>query len=356
MLTVCKFGGSSLSDSARFLNAAEVVRQDPDRRVVVVSAAGKRFDGDAKITDLLYLCHAHLVHGVSCWDLYRRVRERYAEIWDGCGLALDLGPVFDEIYENLGTSEDYAASRGEYLTARLMAELLDYTFIDAKDWLRFSYDGKIDQTASYEALSDLAGEQRVVTPGFYGALPNGAVHTLSRGGSDVTGAMAAAALHADLYENWTDVPGILEADPRVIPTAKPMDYLRYSQLSRLTQCGLQVLHRDAVEPVRQAGIPMRICAASQPEAPGTLVCQDCPAQRLSMAGSRGLTLPGHPGKLAVVGAVFPKGRGPDLLAALEGLDHVVLTVDEEELRLLTAEGDYPEAVKQLYARAKKIFS
>ena len=346
MLTIAKFGGSSLADSARFLQAAALVRQDPARQVVVVSAAGKRQAGDCKITDLLYLCHAHLVHGVSCWDLFRRVRQRYLEIRDGCGLSTDLEPVLDTIYEHLGRSADYAASRGEYLSARLMADLLGYQFVDAADWLRFTYDGQVDYAASRTALRSLAAGRRVVTPGFYGCLPDGSIHTFSRGGSDVTGALAAAILEANLYENWTDVPGVLEADPKLIPEAAPLARISYGQLQQLSEAGMQVLHEDAVAPVRRAGIPLNIRSTREPEKPGTMICEDCLTTGLALAGRRNLTLPGQPGTLALLAAAFP--RDWDLTAALDQVDHVCLVREPGALRVLLADRDYPEAVRRLY--------
>ena len=273
MLKVTKFGGSSLCDSAGFSRVREIVLADPARRVVVVSAAGRRHAADHKITDLLYLCHAHLQYGVSCWDLWRRIADRYREIRDGCCLTLPIEAELDAIYAAMrrDTPQDWIVSRGEYLSARLMADLLGFEFVDAKDWLLFDAAGRVRQAASYAALGSLADGRKIVTPGFYGALPDGAVHTLPRGGSDVTGALAAAALHADLYENWTDVAGVLAADPRLIQNPAPVGQLRYEELQTLSRVGMQILHEDAVAPVRQAQIPLRICNAFEPEKPGTLV-------------------------------------------------------------------------------------
>ena len=237
------------------------------------AAAGRRHAADHKITDLLYLCHAHLQYGVSCWDLWRRIADRYREIRDGCCLTLPIEAELDAIYAAMrrDTPRDWIVSRGEYLSARLMADLLGFEFVDAKDWLLFDAAGRIRQAASYAALGSLADGRKIVTPGFYGALPDGAVHTLPRGGSDVTGALAAAALHADLYENWTDVAGVLAADPRLIQNPAPVGQLRYEELQTLSRVGMQILHEDAVAPVRQAQIPLRICSTLEPETPGTLV-------------------------------------------------------------------------------------
>lgn len=354
MLKVAKFGGSSLADSQCFLRAAKLIRDDPARRVVVVSAAGKRRPGDAKITDLLYLCNTHLTCGVSCWDLFRRIRERYMEIRDGCGLSLALDEEFEAVYNSLSVSPDLAASRGEYLSARLMAALLDYQFCDAALWLRFGHDGQVDHAASRKALRELAEDRPVVLPGFYGTGADGQVRVFSRGGSDVTGALAAAFLDADLYENWTDVPGVLSADPRVTDLAQPVPSLRYEQLQFLTAAGLQVLHPDAVEPVARQSIPLRICSTRQPELPGTVISAEGMSERLATAGRKGLRVEGVPGAVALGAAVFPEGWWPRLKKGLEQVDHVVVSQTEESVRFLTGSKDLAAAVELLHKAADGI--
>ncbi len=297
MLKIAKFGGSSLADASRFLRVRDVVLSDVSRRVVVVSAAGKRHAGDHKITDLLYLCHAHLSYGVSCWDLWRRICDRYIDIRNGCSLQYPIEQELERIYSGLTpqTSRDDIASRGEYLSALLMAELLGFTFVDASDWLRFDYAGRVLLEESCASLQTLADGRKIVTPGFYGALPNGAIHTFSRGGSDVTGSIAAAALHADLYENWTDVTGILAADPRIVPNPASITQLSYEELQALSQVGTQVLHESAVEPVRQRQIPLQIRNTWQPELPGTRIGfqhTDCVPETslVGLAGRRRLAM------------------------------------------------------------------
>ena len=288
MLKVCKFGGSSLADASRFLRVREIVSGDAARRVVVVSAAGRRHAGDQKITDLLYLCHAHLRYGVSCWELWRRVCDRYLAIRDGCGLKFPVERELEKIYSAFGarTEQDWLVSRGEYLAARLMAELLGFAFVDASEWLLFGYDGSVRQAESYAKLASLADGRKIVTPGFYGTLPDGRIHTFSRGGSDVTGALAAAALRADVYENWTDVPGVLTADPRIVEHPAPIAQLSYAELGQLSQTGTQVLHESAVEPVRALQIPLQIRSTLQPELPGTLI-QTRPGEGSGIAGFAG---------------------------------------------------------------------
>ena len=324
MLAIAKFGGSSLSCAANWKRVREIVTGDIARRVIVVSAAGKRHADDHKITDLLYLCHAHLRYGVPCWELWRKIAGRYLAIRDECAINFPIEDELDAIYENLSpqTSADFLASRGENLSAKLMAAYLGFSFVDAASWLQFDYAGNVLTDSSYAALSSLADGRKIVTPGFYGALPDGKIHTLPRGGSDVTGALAAAALHADLYENWTDVTGVLAADPRLIQNPAPVGQLRYEELQTLSRVGMQILHEDAVAPVRQAQIPLRICNTHDPENPGTLVRpqmepgegQICFAGRRQLAMLR-LTCPQEPDAETKLADVLEQARHFDAGAA-----------------------------------------
>lgn len=276
MLKVAKFGGSSMADAVQFAKVKAIVEADDARRVIVVSAPGKRYKDDHKVTDLLYLCSAHLKYGVSCEKIFALIRQRYQQIADDCGLSLDLAAEFDALWQRMCSGEadeEYLASRGEYFAARLMAEYLGYTFLDAALWLRFKFDGTVDQEASYEALRKAADGQRVVSPGFYGAMPDGRVVTLTRGGSDITGALAAAALNADVYENWTDVSGILMADPRIVPDPLPIERITYNELRELSFVGAQVLHEGTVFPVREKNIPLNIRNTNAPDHPGTLIME-----------------------------------------------------------------------------------
>ena len=258
MLKVAKFGGSSMADAGQYQKIRDIIRSDPSRRVVVVSAAGKRSAGDNKITDLLYLCYAHLQYGVNCDAVFQMICDRYIAIRDECAIDYPIEDDLDAIYESLSarTSADELASRGEYLAAKLMAAYLGFSFVDAKSWLQFDYAGNVLQEASYAALQTLADGRKIVTPGFYGVLPDGRVHTFPRGGSDITGSLAAAALHADVYENWTDVPGILAADPKIVKRPAPIETLSYPELQLLSAAGTQVLHESAVAPVRERQIPL----------------------------------------------------------------------------------------------------
>ena len=273
MLKVLKFGGSSMADARQFEKVKSIVQADPARRVVIVSAAGKRFSDDHKLTDLLYLCHAHLKYGVSCDNVFDMIRSRYMEIRDDLGLQTDLETEFDALRRKMdkGISQDELVSRGEYFAAQLMADYLGYYFLDSELWLKFNLDGTVDQETSYEALSRAASGRRVVIPGFYGAMPDGTIKTFTRGGSDITGALAAAALNADVYENWTDVSGFLMADPRIVSDPLPIERITYSELRELSYIGAQVLHEGTIFPVREKNIPLNIRNTNQPDHPGTMI-------------------------------------------------------------------------------------
>ncbi len=277
MLKVVKFGGSSLASAEQFARVKAIVEADPARKVVVVSAPGKRFGGDTKVTDLLYICHAHIKYNAPFEDVFDDIASRYREIAAGCGLKQDLEAEFESVKQSIKKipTADAIASRGEYLNAKLMAEYLGYTFIDSKDWLCFNYDGRVDFERSYTALKELfARSGRVVLPGFYGAMPDGEIKTFTRGGSDVTGAIAAAALDADAYENWTDVSGILMADPRIVENPRPIEQVTFGELRELSYMGADVLHEETVFPVRQKNIPLYIKNTNDPAARGTLILEE----------------------------------------------------------------------------------
>ena len=277
MLKVTKFGGSSMADAGQYRKVREIIMADPSRKVVVVSAAGKRFKEDHKLTDLLYLCHAHTQYGVDCTNVFNMITSRYLEIRDELELNLDLESEFAALKARLDkkrVTQDELVSRGEYFSAKLMAAYLGYNFVDAADWVKFNMDGTVNQEASYEAFRDAAAGQGVVTPGFYGAMPGGHIKTFSRGGSDITGAYAAAALEADVYENWTDVSGILMADPRIVENPMTIPQVTYDELRELSYSGAQVLHEGTIFPVREKGIPVNIRNTNAPDHPGTIIQEE----------------------------------------------------------------------------------
>ena len=275
-MKVVKFGGSSMADAGQYRKIREILQADPARKVVIVSAAGKRFKNDHKITDLLYLCHAHTQYGVDCSNVFEMIASRYQEIRDDLGIQLDLETEFADLKKRLDAkqvSQDELASRGEYFSAKLMAAYLGFQFIDAADWIKFNFDGSVDQKNSYEALRARITDAGAVIPGFYGLMPDGHIRTFSRGGSDITGALAAAALDAQVYENWTDVSGILMADPRIVENPETIPEVTYDELRELSYSGAQVLHEGTIFPVREKNIPLNIRNTNAPEDPGTLIME-----------------------------------------------------------------------------------
>ena len=299
MLKVVKFGGSSVASAQQFRKVKHIIESDPSRRVVVASAAGKRTPDDHKMTDLLYLVQAHLKYGVSAEDILDTLRSRLVEIRDELGLAFRIEDEFDAWAGSLNkeSNVDEIVSRGEYFTSRLLAEFLGYAFADAKDCVFFGYDGRIDEQKTYEAIGHICSEkERVVIPGFYGQMPGGRIKVLSRGGSDVTGALAAAAVGADVYENWTDVSGILMADPRIVDDPRSIRQITYAELKELTLMGASVLHEDAVDPVRRTGIALNIRNTNEPGDPGTMIVEkvvdepDDPHFITGLAGKRNFSI------------------------------------------------------------------
>lgn len=271
---VVKFGGSSLADAVQFQKVIDIIRADETRRYVVPSAPGKRFDGDFKVTDKLYECHNTAKAGGDFRAVLTVIKKRYQDIIDGLSLSLDLSEEFRVIEETIaaGCDSDYVASRGEYLNGIVLAKALGYDFIDAKDVLFFDADGFLDVYKTQKVMSTvLKLHTRAVIPGFYGARQDGSVQTFSRGGSDISGSVVARACDADLYENWTDVSGFLVADPRIVKNPKTIGVITYHELRELSYRGANVLHEDAIFPVRMAGIPINIRNTNRPEDPGTMI-------------------------------------------------------------------------------------
>lgn len=271
---VTKFGGSSLADSIHFKKVKNILESNPERKYIIPSAPGKSSFKDFKITDLLYLCHAHVKSGISLDDVFKLISERYKSIVDDLNLNLDLTSYLNIIKTDIenGASVDYTASRGEYLNGIILANYLNIDFIDAKDVIKFNKYGTLNIEETYVALKDnLSNHERAVIPGFYGSNEHGDIVTFSRGGSDITGALVAASINAKLYENWTDVSGFLMADPRIVNNPKKIKTITYGELRELSYMGASVLHEEAVFPVRTSGIPINIRNTNEPENEGTLI-------------------------------------------------------------------------------------
>ena len=342
---VAKFGGSSVADAAQLRKVEKIVRQDPNRRVVVVSAPGKRSNEDIKITDLLYRCHDCVREGKSFDSIFDTIADRYRSIVRELGLAMDierdLSVVRDRMMES--TTPDFAASRGEYLTAKIAASLLGSQFVDAAEIIRFEPSGRYQIEETTAAISSrLNGVGKVVVPGFYGATPDGSIRTFSRGGSDITGALLARGLGADVYENWTDVSGVLMADPRIVSSPRTIPKLTYRELRELAYMGASVLHEDSVFPVLDRNIPVNVRNTNLPEDPGTLIVKQVEGSSgaiTGIAGRKGYTV------IALEKHLMNRqiGIGRRLLTVLEknrvsfehmptGIDTVSLVVESSYLK------------------------
>ncbi len=295
---VVKFGGSSLANADQIRKATDIVKQNPSRRYMVASAPGKRTPDDVKITDLLYTCYDRAVEGRDWTSALSGIRERYEEIARDLGVtSVDLAAEFDTLQKHLEhePKADYMASRGEYLNAKIIAAYIGFDFLDAADFIRFDETGVYDSEATEKLLVPLLlRHKKAVIPGFYGALPNGEIHTFSRGGSDVTGSIVAKAAKANVYENWTDVSGMLVADPRIVKDPRPIEVISYKELRELSYMGANVLHQDAVFPVYSAGIPINIRNTNCPDDKGTMIVRHVkntqPEKIITgIAGTKGFT-------------------------------------------------------------------
>ena len=294
MVKVVKFGGSSLASAAQFAKVGDIIRADESRRYVVPSAPGKRNAKDTKVTDMLYSCYALAEAEEDFKGALKKIKERYNSIINGLNLTLSLEDEFRIIEKNFAdkAGEDYAASRGEYLNGIIMANYLGYEFIDAAEVIFFDENGNFDDYKTDKVMAErLSHVEKAVIPGFYGSDSNGNVKTFSRGGSDITGSIVSKAVHASVYENWTDVSGCLVADPRIIDNPQPIHVITYRELRELSYMGASVLHEDAVFPVRKAGIPINIRNTNDPEAEGTLIvestCQKPEYTITGIAGKKG---------------------------------------------------------------------
>ena len=267
-----------MSCATQFKKIKGIVESDPARRFIVVSAVGKRESKDNKVTDLLYLVNAHLQFHVDCSDLLTAIEQRFCDIANELELTYPIKEEFDAFKEEVIVEQppmEYIVSRGEYFTARLMAEYLDLPFVDAADVVSFHHDGNVSISRTKEKLEQVIGKERgFVMPGFYGATCDGQIRLFDRGGGDITGAILAQCLNADLYENWTDVSGFLTADPRIVDNPAPINRVTYAELRELSYMGASVLHEEAIFPVREAGIPLVIKNTNRPEDAGTVISEE----------------------------------------------------------------------------------
>ncbi len=291
MKKVVKFGGSSLASAQQFRKVGEIIHSDHGRRYVVPSAPGRRDDNDAKVTDMLYQCYQTAADPKALDAGIAAIAARFQEIIDGLSLELSLEQEFAEIREAFASQcgSDYAASRGEYLNGKIMAAYLGFEFVDAAEVIRFDEDGELDEDETYRLMRGrLQKLETAVIPGFYGAMEDGGIKTFSRGGSDITGSIVARAVHADLYENWTDVSGFLVADPHIVENPETIDTITYRELRELSYMGATVLHADAIFPLRKEGIPINIKNTNRPQDPGTLIVEStCRQPKYTITGIAG---------------------------------------------------------------------
>ena len=276
MIKISKFGGSSVASAEQFRKVKDIVESDPDRRFVVVSAAGKRFSGDNKITDLLLLVNAHVQYHVDCTALLADIQQRFQDIADELGLKWPVAEKFEAFARNIKKhSPEYVVSRGEWFTANLMAEYLGLPFVDAADVMVFHHDGSVDMERTAVRLKDvMVRNGSFVLPGFYGATVDGRIKLFDRGGGDITGAILARCINADLYENWTDVSGFLSADPRIVDNPRSIKRITFDEMRELSYMGASVLHEEAIFPVREVGIPIAIKNTNDPHAEGTIISEE----------------------------------------------------------------------------------
>ena len=290
-MVVCKFGGSSVADENQIKKVKAILDEDKNRKVAIVSAPGKRNKEDRKITDMLYECNSLVQQDRSCKRVFAEIGKRYLDI--AAALKLDtkkLTLALDDVRRKIdaGSGTDYAASRGEYLSALLISEYLGWEFVDAADYIVINPDGTVNPI-SYERLATrLSTGSKYVIPGFYGASPEGVIKTFSRGGSDISGAIAARAVGAELYENWTDVSGMYSADPRVVENARVIPELTYVQVRELSDVGASVFHEEVIAPVIPVKIPINIKNTNRPQDPGTLISADAdPRGLIGVSGKTG---------------------------------------------------------------------
>ena len=297
-MKVCKFGGTSMANAKTILKVVDVIESDLSRHYIVVSAPGKRTPEDIKVTDALYACFNEVKKTGNCDTSFRVIDRRFREIVTELAVDLDIDSELREIKEGIeqSTTPDYAASRGEYLSAKILAARLGYEFVDAIDLVKFNERGELLLHYSLDRVkARLSSLQYAVIPGFYGSDGNDCVRTFSRGGSDISGAIIARAMKADIYENWTDVDGFLTADPRIVENPTTINCLSYKELRELSYMGAEVMHPESIFPVYSVGLPINIKNTFNPSHPGTMIVKSVDQAEgnnvvTGISGQKGLTI------------------------------------------------------------------
>ncbi len=295
-MKVCKFGGTSMATAESIRTVKNIIESDKARRFVVVSAPGKRFSSDIKITDMLYDAYNEKLETGSCRYKISAIRARFVELAKELGVDVDMNAYIDEVEAGIlkSTSPDYAASRGEYLSAVIMSAVLGFKMVDAGDIIKFKHDGTFDSELTNDLVKKYANDcDGIVIPGFYGRMPDKSIKTFTRGGSDFTGAIIARGVKAEVYENWTDVNGFLVCDPRLVSNPKHIGVLSYEELRELSYMGASVLHPDSIFPVQIDKIPINIRNTFEPEHPGTMILHSTEGYKIpkvtGIAGRKGNT-------------------------------------------------------------------
>lgn len=357
MLKITKFGGSSVADARQFSKVKYIIEADPDRKYVVVSAPGRRFHSDSKLTDLLYLLDAHRQYHVDASNVFAMIKERFLEIKTELDLKQPIEKELDLFYTNLNTmTQAEIVSRGEYFCAKLMAEYLGFPFVDAKDVIRFRLDKTIDWEATKSKLiAKTAQHSNFVMPGFYGATSHDQVQVFSRGGGDISGAILARCIEADVYENWTDVSGFLMADPTVVKNPEPITHISYSELRELSYMGASVLHEEAIFPVKEKNIPIHILNTNRPQDAGTII-----QERTAKTSPYAITgIAGKAGFMSIY--IYKKhmsnevGYMRKVLSILEdynvSIEHIPSGIDS--FTIVIQEKDIEDRLYEMLARIKK---
>ena len=294
-MKVCKFGGSSVADAAQITKVCDIMLADPSRRVLVVSAPGKRDSGDTKVTDMLIACAKKALAGDDTTEERAAIIERYASIQRDLGIDAKITQTIDaDIAARLSSDQsdegafmDLMKAAGEDNSAKLVAAVLQARGVDA-EYVNPAKAGMLLEggagaatlcSASYGFLHnsltrvlDSSPSAVVVFPGFFGVTHEGVVATFPRGGSDITGAILAAAIEAECYENFTDVDTVYAVDPRVVPEVKHgIDKMTYREMRELAYAGFGVFHDEAVMPAFRAGIPINIRNTNHPDRPGSWI-------------------------------------------------------------------------------------
>lgn len=359
MLKVVKFGGSSLASAEEWKKVKAIILQDPARRLIVVSAPGKRDSHDNKITDLLYLTYQHLKYHVDDQSLWNEIKKRYLDIEKSLQIAPPLEKEFAAIEEKIlsgSLSEEELVSRGEYLCATLMAAYLGLPFIDSATLIHFDYSGAVDEKSTLLSIQKAVAEHpSFVMSGFYGSYPNGKICLFSRGGSDVSASYLAAASQADLYENWTDVSGFYMADPRLVENPRKIKEISYAELRELSYMGANVIHEETILPLLEQGIPLEILNTNAPGESGTLIKKDTPDKTHLITGITG--------KKGFIALTFVKSKSADklkaILAVLEifsrfsiPVEHIPTSIDS--FSVISEKSALEERLYDVIAEAKKL--